>query len=135
MDWAEYRAALIDAGSQWCIVAHRLPMLPYTLTRWHAYLDYACAYRYSLGEILLCAVDGIVGWGVGHDVVWARRLGNMIASRVICSRLACEAYGRIGWLPPYAVDWTPDDLWDHQCPCLPHPPSRDWCVRVQSAGW
>lgn len=133
--WKEYLARSHDHGAEIAVLRRVKPYTDYEIIVIREMLDEMSGYlpgtrkwKYSALELGLQLVDGrinkilpesirkrmpgAVSMGSHHEVVWARRLGDVMAHDVICSRTANRVLIRMGDLPPILRHGNPDDTWD-----------------------
>jgi hypothetical protein len=117
-EWAAYRRHGLSSCQHACI---------------GAWLASHVGARYSKSELLLCGLDWIPSLLLGHNVICARYLGDMLPTRVICSKLAGELADAYDLLPGENAYGTPDCLCDLiETEIVRH---QTWTRTYETAGW
>lgn len=126
-DW--FKTIKGKAPCEWFVFTRTKKSTTNELMKCKALLECSVGTKYSKSELVLCALDGLIGKFFNSEPIIFRKLGNLFPSKIICSKFVAQIYIELGWLPQSAKYWTPDDLYDYQISC------SDWKVKNYSEGW
>jgi hypothetical protein len=113
--WESRKAYFASTKTEWCRFT---PVNPLTFEQRRAlhnfFQEAENTFSYSKGELLLQGLDSFHNWlwNIPYDsdkAVRFRKLGNIRASSVICSKVTNIGLMRIGCLPAWAQYWSPSD--------------------------
>lgn len=113
--WESRKDYFSRTSTDWCRFT---PVKPLTFeqrrTLHNFFQEAENTFSYSKGELLLQGLDSLHNWlwNIPYDsekAVRFRKLGNIRASSVICSKVTNIAMARIGLLPSWSLYWSPSD--------------------------
>lgn len=134
--WEARKEYLAEQRAEWSRWSLKQPLELLQQTRvLHEAEEQVNTFKYSRGELVLQGIDElrelITGKTTqGPDGVWARRLGDLVQTGVICSKAGNMPLIKVGVLPDRACYWSPSDTLKH-LDVLGGP----WVLAEKTNGW
>ena len=144
----------LENGTEWCFMRRVQPWSAEDLTQGCRMMDEMTAHgefegqkpwRYSPLELAFQAMDGRIektlplnvrkrmrGVGPNANIIFFRKLGDILANRVICSRTGNRIDANLGSIPQWLRHGSPDDTWDYKWTVRGE---YTWDVVDHSEGW
>lgn len=129
LDWILRKQEMLEADIGWCILALKEDLSLEQQKLMAMYLDEMIGWRYSYGEVLMCAFDGLLGKVFARDIIFFRKAGDTFRNRVICSKTGNRPDIKLGLIPKRLEYGTPDDTLDYKLK------NGNWYVAAHSANW
>lgn len=114
-EWESRKAYFRNTKTEWCRFTPANPLTEEQRRILHdVHQEAENTFKYSKAELVLQALDSLNSWlfKLPYDsekaVKW-RKLGNVSKSDVICSKVANIGLVRLGFLPAWAIFWSPSD--------------------------
>jgi len=114
-EWESRKHYFERTNTEWCRYTPTTQLTEKQMSILHDFYEEAQnTFKYSKAELMLQGLDSLRNWlfKIPYDssrAVHFRKMGNIIKSKVICSKVANIGLVRLGLLPEWAEYWSPSD--------------------------
>jgi len=127
--WITRKRNILDRGGHYCVMKRMKEIPPMDRYRYYKELCDMIGSPYGWFELPLQLLDGLLEKMTKREVIFFRKLGEIMPGSIICSKAAAKPEVKINALPKRSIYWDPDRLYDFLLY------SNDWVIAEHSDNW